>query len=133
MAQQNLDGSDICAGIEQMGGEGVPQHMGRDVLGQARRCDDFAQLGPNGVGTKVTPRFLPWKQPRLRRTSHSEIFSQALQHCLAEHHVAVLLAFALAHLDEHPLAVDVVVPQRTGFPYAQTGSIAGHKNRPVLQ
>jgi len=35
MTQQELDGAQICAGIEQMRGEGMAQHVGREWLGDA--------------------------------------------------------------------------------------------------
>ena len=44
MAEQGLDDPEVCAALEQVGGEGVPQDVGRDPFGiDARRDRGLAQ------------------------------------------------------------------------------------------
>ena len=107
MAQQDLDGPQVGAGLEQVGREAVAQGVDGDVLvqagGLAGTVADLAVrspvvMGRSGVGAgeeEVTgPDGLP-------------VGAEDLQQPRREHDVAILLALALADADDHALAVDV--------------------------
>ena len=50
MPQQNLDGPQIRAGFEQVGGETVPQSVGMDFLADAGALGRFSAGNPDDLG-----------------------------------------------------------------------------------
>ena len=58
--------------------------------------------------------------------------AQDLQQFGRQHHVAILLAFALIDADDHALAVDIGGLQANGFGDAQARRVAGGQDRAML-
>ena len=109
--EQDLDGPQVGAVLEQVGGEAVSEGVHGDVLvqpdGAARRPADLAARLPEVIG-------------RSGRRSGEEavagpdglpVVAEDLQQPRREHDVAILLPLALADADDHALAVDVVDAQ----------------------
>ena len=116
MPQQNLDGAQVGPRLEQVRGEAMPQHM---------RADGFAETGLAGkfLADLLDPRrpqpsagFAPGEQQRPRLAA-APIDAQQLEKLGREHHLARLLSFAAANLNDHPLAVDVAAFQPQNFIY----------------
>ena len=72
-----------------------------------------------------------WKQP-VFRTGRPPVVSQCDQQFGREHNVAVLLPFALFHLDDHPLAVDIDGLQVNGLGDPQACRVTGGQDRAVF-
>jgi len=104
VTKQQLNGAHVGAGFQQMDSEGVPQTMGRDGLGQSGETARLLAGLPHSVpGDRLTGMIareepLLWP-PRL------PVLAQEVQELGREHHVAVLLPFALLHAHDHSLAV----------------------------
>ena len=111
MAEQDLDGPEVGAGLQQMGGEAVPQGVDGDVLAQARglarpgthfRAPRCAVIGSIRDVTGEEPVGRPDRLP---------VLAEDREQSGREHDVAVLVPLGLADADDHPPAVDVVDPQ----------------------
>ena len=63
---------------------------------------------------------------------HSPPTAQDLQQFWRQHHVQILLTFALVDTDDHALAIDVGGFQPQPFGDAQAGGVAGSENGVVL-
>ena len=110
MTEQDLDGPQVRAGLEQMSGEAVPQRVNRDALAQsgfpsgplADLVDGVNRDGPleQSAGEEVLAG--PHSYP---------VSAEHLQQPGREHDVAILAALALANADDHPLAVDILDAQ----------------------
>ena len=79
-----------------------------------------------------SPGTIAGEEPRLG-PAHAPPVAQDLQQLGRQHHVAVLLAFALLDADDHPLAVDVGGLQMNRFRDAQAGGIAGGQDGAMLE
>jgi hypothetical protein len=105
MAKQQLDGTEIGAGLEQMNGKCMTQGVRRDRFGDA----GLVPHGPAGVlhrgGRDRLTGQIAGEQPLLR-TNGAVVVSEDVQQPGREHHVAVFPPFALLHADGHALAVD---------------------------
>ena len=53
MPQQALDGADVGAGFEEVGGKGVPEGVRSDALGDGGFADGIANLTGHGVVVEV--------------------------------------------------------------------------------
>ena len=65
-----------------------------------------------------------WEEP-VFGSLHSPPGTQDLQESGREHRVAIFLAFALLHLDDHALAVDGMRRKRDGLGETQPSGITG--------
>ena len=101
MPEQELNGPDVSAGFEQMDREGMPQRMRSDRLGKARGTMCFFTGVFDGVFRNRSVRVAAWKEP-IPRMHGFPIVAQDLQQLSRQHDVAIFLAFALHHADDHP-------------------------------
>src|SRR5580693_2926660 len=89
-----------------MDGESVPQTVRRDWFRQAGEVVRFrAGLSHRIPGNRLAGAFA-WEEPRLW-SARLPIVAQDLQELGRQHHIAVLLPFALLDADDHSPAVDV--------------------------
>ena len=65
MAEQHLDGAQIDAVIQQMGGEGVAHYMGAKKLGYTRLLAQLLADLPNAGQVHGRPRLVSRKEPVL--------------------------------------------------------------------
>lgn len=106
-----------------MDGEGVPQTVRRDRFGQAGEVARFRAGMSHRIPGDRLAGTIAGEEPRLW-PPHLPIVAQDLQELGRQHHVAVLLAFALLDADDHPLAVDARGLQLNRLRDAQAGGIA---------
>ena len=64
MAEQELNGAHVGASLEQVHGEGVPQGMGRDRLGEAAPAPGVEARVLDGVRGKVVAGARAREEPR---------------------------------------------------------------------
>jgi len=106
VTEQHLDYPNVGVLFEQMGGEAVPQRVRRHVL-----LDASGLCGGMAGAIELARRHrIDWvlarKQPALG-PRYPPPGAQQFEQARRKHHVAVLVAFALLHADDHPLAVDI--------------------------
>ena len=105
VAEQGLDHANIRPALQHVGGTGVPQGVGRDVLGDLgapagaveEAMDARAREGA-AVG--------PWEEQR-RGALRPPVLLKNRAQVGREHDVAVLASLALLDADHHALAIDV--------------------------
>ena len=66
MAEQQLNGADICAGFEEMNRKSVPESMGRDRLAVARKLASFLTGKFNGASVNRRAGNIALEQPIFR-------------------------------------------------------------------
>jgi hypothetical protein len=131
VAEQQLDGAQVCAGFQQMDRKGVAQRVRGDRLGEAGQPLRLAAGDADGVaGDRLTGQ-VSREQP-LPGMHGRPIGTQCLQQSRREHDVAVLAALALVDADDHAPAVDRVDCEVDGLGNAQAGGVAGGQDGVVL-
>jgi hypothetical protein len=111
MSQEELNGSEVRAALQEVGGKAMAEGVDGDVLSQPCGTGGL-DAGP--IDRRVghgTIQGLPGKEP-VARAGRLPVGAEDVQEPWREHHIAVLAALALANMDDHPLAVDVVDTQR---------------------
>ena len=76
MAQQHLDGAQVGAGLQQVGGEAVPQRVRVELFANAGAFGGFPAGVPNDFGVDRGIGAVPaaaWKQPLGRLPGQSAI------------------------------------------------------------
>src|SRR5229473_1541978 len=114
MPQQDLDGAQIGARLEQMGRKAVAQRMRRDLLGDSSATDGIVKNPEDVVVTDRLVRVFSGKEPLLGFVV-SPVLPQGLQQNGRQHHHWILLPFALTDRDGHARRVDVVHAQAGGL------------------
>jgi len=66
VAEQQLNGADICAGFEEMNRKSVPESMGRDRLAVARKLASFLTGKFNGASVNRRAGNIALEQPIFR-------------------------------------------------------------------
>src|ERR1017187_10167997 len=135
VAEENLDGAQVGAGLQQMGRKAVTKGMRMKRFANAGAFSSFATGVPAYPGTDRIVGGMPlaaWKQPCNRFAGQPAIMlSQFVEQMGAEHHVAVLAARAVMNMEDHALAIDIGEFQacQLGPPYS--GGIERHQNGAV--
>lgn len=104
MAEQELNAAQIGARINQMGSEGVPQHMRAERLPDTQLLAQLLTDNTRWCSLQLLSCAPAGKEPVLG-LAPSPVVAQNLQQLRRQHHLARELA--LANVDDHPLAVDV--------------------------
>ena len=99
MAEQQLNGTDICAGFEEMNRESVPESMRRDRLAVARKLARFLTGEFNGASVNRLAGNIALEQPVFRPRG-LPVAAERLQQLGRQHDVAILMPFALVDADE---------------------------------
>ena len=134
--EQRLHGRQVGAAFHQMRGETVAQQMRAHGFGDARSLRRFPAGFPEHfgrdrlVGARAVDR--AGKQVRLR-LHPAPVLAQGLQQLRAQRHIAVLAAFALADVDEHAVAVDILDLQLAQLGSAHTGRVQRHQHGAMKQ
>src|SRR5437773_12381409 len=87
--------------------------------------DGGPRQGPGSVAARI-------EEPGLR-SEGLPVLPQSCQQLGREHHIAILLPFALTHADHHALTVDVANLQGRGFRAPQSGPVDGHEQSSELE
>jgi hypothetical protein len=128
--EQGLDGLEPGAGLDEMGGEGVPQRARSDVLQDAGLLQGGAEGALDAGGGDRLSGDLALDQVALRPVR----FPAPTQfQALREQHLAVLVPLAALDADQHALGVDVVGLEVHDLVGAQAGAVAEHEGGLVLE
>lgn len=132
MTEQHLDGSQISARFEQMGGKAVPQGVRMDVLafesGTFRRA--LAGCPKNLGGDRITGRVpsVAGKQPVGRLAPQpAPLDGKCTEKLGAEHDITVFAALASPNMHDHALAIDITDLQVRHFCTACARGIQRHQ------
>ena len=125
MPQQDLDGAQIGARLEQMSCKAVPQRMRRDLLGDSSAADGIVKDREDVVVADRVVRVFSGKEPLLGFVV-SPVLPQDLEQNGRQHDHSILLSFAMDR-NGHARRVDVVHSQvgRLGAPQARR--VDGHQ------
>jgi hypothetical protein len=102
--------------------------MGGDVLVDRHTTKRIAQALPNCIRCDVAADISAREKPWPMRAFVPIIVPQHVQKGFGQHDVAVLAAFSVADLDDHPLAVNVLGAQTTGFRESKSSPIGAHQD-----
>jgi hypothetical protein len=109
----------------------VAQRVDSDVLAQVGCVSGLNADPVHGPVGDVAARDLSRKKP-IARSRNSPVVTEEVEQSGREHHVAIFASLALADMDHHALAVDVLDTQSHDFRKPEAGSIGGHENDTVL-
>ena len=131
MTKQDLNGSQVGAGFEQVSGEAVAQSVNGDVFAQtcslagavAGSLD--ASRGNGAVRSGAG-------EEEIARPSSLPVGAENAQQPRGKHDIAILLPSPV-HVDDHTLAVDVGNAQAGDLGDAQARGVGGHDDGPVLE
>ncbi len=131
MPEQQLDGAQVRAVLEQVARKCVSERVRRDRFGEpAAFGSQFAGI-PDAIPRDVRTRDHARKHPR-GGSCRAVPITQDHQELIGEHDVAILLSLALYHTDSHALTVDVGGPERDRFRDAQSRRVANGEDRARL-
>ena len=105
--EQDLDRAEVGTGLEQVGGEAVSQGMHMDVLAQSRSLQGTPADHLDGARADRPVGLAPREEVRLGPVLRPVRAGDG-QESRREHHVAVLVSLALADVEDHAGAVDVL-------------------------
>jgi hypothetical protein len=134
MAEQNLNGPQIGAGLQHVRRETVAQRVRRDVLLDASSCpclDDRILDHLRGDGLIGAPAVHRTGEQIGLRFHPPPIPSQGLEQLGAEKDIAVSRSLALTDADDHALTVNVCDLQMAQLRAAQSGRIQSHQHGAV--
>ncbi len=100
VSQQDLDGAQIRARLQQMGSEAVAKRMWADLLGDSSSADGIPKNREDGV---ITDRFVgsfAGEEPFLRLFM-PPVLPEGIQQNGGQHHHSILLPFTLMDGDGH--------------------------------
>jgi hypothetical protein len=111
VAKENLNGAQVGAGFQQVGGEAVTQGVRMKRLANAGAFGGFATGVPADPGADRMICDMPLaagKQPCSRFAGQSAIvLAQFVEQMGAEHHVAILAALAVLNMEDHARGIDI--------------------------
>jgi hypothetical protein len=136
MTQQNLDRAQIGASLQEVGRIAVPQRVRRDVLGDAGLLGGLPTGFPGCLGGDgdVRPPVPHGAGKQIRLGLHpAPINAKRLQEFLAQRHIAITIAFAVADVDHHAFAVDIGDLQAAQFRATHASGVQRHEHSAVEQ
>ena len=130
MAQQNLNGAKIGAGLQQMSREAMTQRVGMGLFLKARSQGSFVAGMPDGfsIDRLLTARVaVTWKQSSSGLGVQAmPMGTQFVEQFWAEHDVTISTPFAALDVNHHPFAIDVAELQAGELRVADSGSVQRH-------
>jgi hypothetical protein len=105
--------------------------MGRNRLADAGEPPRFLAGKFDGTSVDWLAVHITLEQPTLRPHG-PKVATKRLQQFGRQHHVTILLAFALFDTNDHSLTVNVGWLEMNSFGNSQAGGVAGRQNRPML-
>ena len=129
--EQDLDGPQVGAGLEQVGGEAVPQSVHMNVLAQARGRQRALADHLDGAWADRLVGLTPWEEVGPGPVS-CPVLAQDRQQPWREHDVAILLPLGLANVDDHAATVDVLDAEPGDLRESQPAGVGRHEQRAVL-
>ena len=132
MAQQQLDGTQVSARLQQVYGEGVPQRMRRNRFADPALRPHLATGAVDGERMHRPVGSVTREQP-CAGPSALPIVAQQFEQSGRQHHIAVFATLTLLDPDDHAPAVDGVGLEADGFGDSQTGRVTDSQDHAVLQ
>jgi hypothetical protein len=130
VAEDRLQGPQIDAGFQHVGGEAVPQRVRCDPLAQAQAGDEILAHPLHGRTVQRPLRILTGEEPPLRPVV-LPVDPQHLQEPGRQRHEPILAALPLPDRDHHADAVDVRHLQADQFADPQPAGVSGLQEHPV--
>src|SRR5882724_1131886 len=97
-----------------MNRESVPKRMGSNRLAYARASPGLLAGEFDGTSVDWLATYITLEQPTVR-PYRPKVATKRFQQSGRQHHVTILLAFALFDTDDHALTVDIGGLQTEGF------------------
>src|ERR1035438_4188557 len=134
MAEQKLDGAQVGTGFEQMRGPGMANQVRRNSLTNAGllRCLGACQPHDLVADGLLVIAMHPRREQIGAGLEPSPVDAQVLEQGWAQGQIAVLVALAIDHMEDHALAVDVGDLQPGQFGAAHAGSVK-HQQQGALK
>jgi hypothetical protein len=132
VAEQLLQGEQVGAAFEQVGGVAVPQRVHAGLLGDAGGPHGLAAEPLRLADAQVAPRRVPRKQPGVRAIA-SPVVAQAFEQERGQRHQAVLAALGGADVQEQALGVDIADVQADDLGDAQAGGVGGLQEQAIAE
>jgi hypothetical protein len=130
VAQQFLQGGQVGAVLQQVGGETVPQRVHARLLAQAGGAHGAVAQTLHLPSADVPGRPLAGEQP-LPGSMGAPVLPQALQQHHRQGHQAILVALGSADVQDHAAGVDVADLQADDLADAQAGGVSGLQDQQV--
>ncbi len=129
MAEQALDGVQVDAGFEQVGGEAVAQGVDAGGVGKTGGIAGGPVHALGGTVAHGAVAGLVGEQPGAR-TAGLPVQAQGVQKPGREQRITILPAFALAYLEAHAVGggFDVADLEGADFRDTQAGGVGGHQD-----
>jgi hypothetical protein len=131
VSEEDLNGADVGASFEEVGGEAMAEGMGGDVLVEAGGLGGAGADVADGLLDEGTAGDVAGEEPFFG-LSGFPILAEDGQEPGREHDVAVLATLALADADDHTFAVDVVDAEGGDLGDAESSGVGGHEQGTVL-
>jgi hypothetical protein len=131
VAEELLNVTEVCAGLEEVGGEAVAEGVDGELLGdsgaEAGALEDFLE----GAGGKVAAGSATGEEPAF---GSFEVHAGADDRggSIGEDGIAVLAALAGADAEEASVVVEVAGAEADDFADAEAGGVDEHEGGPVL-
>src|SRR5580700_2041289 len=131
MSQEQLNGTDVCALLEEMDRKCMSQRMRGDGFGNVAEGARVLARMLNRIFADVLLQPIAGKEPMWWFFQTPPVTEDGKQFG-REHHVAILHSFALLDAQDHALAINGRGSQTNRFGDAQAGCIAGGQNYVTL-
>src|SRR5262249_57901595 len=126
MTEQNLDGAQVGAGLQQVCRPTVTQWVWGDAFLQSSLASRLLASQPDAFVRdglfRSAPGITTGKQVSLR-FAPTPVFPQCFQQRWTEWQVTAAAAFAAIHADHHPLAIDVADLETSEFRAPHAGAV----------
>src|SRR5690242_11686584 len=135
MPHQDLDGRQIGAVLQQVRGEAVPEHVGRNTFLEAGVPGGFGAGIPDGfICEMVVPALCDptGKEPGLWFFP-PPVLAKCFKQLRTQWRIAILAALTLPNVNDHALAVDVLYPEPHQFTAPHARRIEQHEDGPSLE
>src|SRR3954447_16925059 len=109
----------------------VTKRMRSNRLTNTRKSPSLLARQFDGTSVDWLAAHIALEQPTVR-PYRPKVAPKRLQQSGRQHHVTILLAFALFDTDDHALTVDIGGLQADCFRDAQAGGVARRQNRPMF-
>src|SRR4051812_33446308 len=111
MAEQDLDGSQVCSGLQQMSREAVPQSVRMNVSAEPGTFGGFPARLPHHFAADWPLARMPavaGEQPGLRPSPEATpILTKCIQQDRAQHHIAIFTALSTPDMNDHSLTINI--------------------------
>jgi hypothetical protein len=132
MAEQQLNGTNVGSGFQQMHCERVAHGMRADRFTDAGDMAGLLTDTVDSISGDWLAGDITFEKP-LFRSDCPPVVAEDFQQPGREHDVPVFLSLAQFHMNDHPLAVEVVRLQADRFGNPQSGGVTGGQDGAVLQ